>query len=87
MALNNQTQSTEDRVQDLDFANKPSEVSMEPVADAASPSELAIEEGKMSAWSPNTRHSVTEEPKASEEVPLPKTALQSCGCDSDWRRN
>ena len=47
MALNNQTQSTEDQeVQDLDFANKPSEVAMEPVADAAIPAELTIEEAQ-----------------------------------------
>lgn len=77
MALNNQTQSTEDQeVQDLDFANKPSEVSMEPVADAASPSELAIEEAQNVRMVSEHEALVTEEvAKASEEVPLEDSTI------------
>ncbi len=77
MALNNQTQSTEDQeVQDLDFANKPSEVAMEPVADAAIPTELAIEEAQNVRMVSEDEVAVSiPETPPSEEIPLEDSTI------------
>ncbi len=77
MALNNQTQSTEDQeVQDLDFANKPSEVAMEPVADAAIPAELAIEEAQnVRMVSEDEKASLSPEAPVNEEIPLEDSTI------------